>query len=210
MRGFNKAIIMGNVARDPEIRYTASQKAVASFSVAVNRSWKDPNGEIREEVDFIPVVVWGKGAEVCERYLRKGSGVLVEGRISVRNYESKTGEKRYVTEIVADTFQFVGPRRDDNGSGGSQYQGGSSSYGGGQERGGSSYGGRNSYGGSSYGSDGYQSHSSGSAPRSYRDSQSQQGGFGGNVNDEFTMDISQLDPVSAPAPQGDSEADIPF
>ena len=103
MRGYNRAIIMGNVARDPEIRYTASQKAVASFSVAVNRSWKDANGELREEVAFIPVVVWGKAAENCERYLRKGSGVLVDGRINTRNYESKTGEKRYVTEIVAET-----------------------------------------------------------------------------------------------------------
>ena len=79
MRGFNKAIIMGNVTRDPEIRYTASQKAVASFSVAVNRSWKDANGALREEVAFIPVVVWGKPAETCERYMKKGAGVLVEG-----------------------------------------------------------------------------------------------------------------------------------
>ena len=109
MRGFNRAIIMGNVARDPEIRYTATQKAVASFSVAVNRSWKDANGELREEVNFIPVVVWGKAAETCERYMKKGAGVLVEGRINTRSYESKTGEKRYVTEIVADNFQFVGP-----------------------------------------------------------------------------------------------------
>ena len=107
---------MGNVARDPEIRYTATQRAVASFSVAVNRSWKDQNGEMREEVCFIPVVVWGKGAEVCERYLKKGGGILVEGRINVRSYEAKTGEKRYVTEIVADNFQFVGGRRDEGGS----------------------------------------------------------------------------------------------
>ena len=90
MRGFNKAIIMGNVTRDPEIRYTASQKAVASFSVAVNRSWKDANGELREEVAFIPVVVWGKPAETCERYMKKGAGVRGEGRINTRSYESKT------------------------------------------------------------------------------------------------------------------------
>lgn len=116
MRGYNKAIIMGNLARDPEIRYTVSQRAVASFAVAVNRSWKDQNGELREEVTFIPVVVWGKTAEFCERYLKKGSGVLVEGRINVRSYEAKTGEKRYVTEIVADNIQFAGGRRDDGAS----------------------------------------------------------------------------------------------
>ena len=200
MRGYNRAIIMGNVARDPEIRYTASQKAVASFSVAVNRSWKDANGELREEVAFIPVVVWGKAAENCERYLRKGSGVLVDGRINTRNYESKTGEKRYVTEIVAETVQFVGPRRDDNNGG--SFQGGNSSYGG-QDRG------NRSYGGNSYQGGGYQPREAGTAPKSYRDSQSQQqgGGFGG---DSFPMDISELDPVSAPAPQSDDEADIPF
>ncbi|MBP5212090.1 MAG: single-stranded DNA-binding protein [Pyramidobacter sp.] len=203
MRGYNRAIIMGNVARDPEIRYTASQKAVASFSVAVNRSWKDANGELREEVAFIPVVVWGKAAENCERYLRKGSGVLVDGRINTRNYESKTGEKRYVTEIVAETVQFVGPRRDDNGG---SYQG-SSSYGG-QDRG------NRSFGGGSYQGGGYQPRDTGAAPKSYRDSQpqsqpqQQSGGFGGG--DAFPMDISELDPVSAPAPQSEDEADIPF
>ena len=208
MRGFNKAIIMGNVTRDPEIRYTASQKAVASFSVAVNRSWKDANGELREEVAFIPVVVWGKPAETCERYMKKGAGVLVEGRINTRSYESKTGEKRYVTEIVAETFQFIGPRRDENGENGGSYQGGNSSYGG-QDRGNRSYGGGNSYQGGSYQSGGYQPRETGSAPKSYRDtqSQSQGGGFGG---DSFPMDISELDPVSAPAPQSEDEADIPF
>lgn len=196
MRGYNRAIIMGNVARDPEIRYTAKQTAVASFAVAVNRTWKDANGELREEVDFIPVVVWGKSAEFCERYVKKGSGLLVEGRISVRSYESKTGEKRYSTEIVADNLQFVGaPRRDDNNGGGSY---------GGQDRGSRPYS-----GGNSYQNDGYQHRDTGSAPRSYRDSQPQNSGYDGG-SDEFTMDISSLDPASAPAPHADSEADIPF
>ena len=101
MRGFNKAILMGNLARDPEVRYTATKQAVAKFSVAVNRRWKGTNGEVQEQVDFIPVVVWGSQAELCEKYLTKGAGVLVEGRISVRSYE-KDGQKRYVTEVVAD------------------------------------------------------------------------------------------------------------
>lgn len=108
MRGFNRAIIMGNLARDPDVRYTASQKAVASFSVAVNRQWNDANGERREEVTFIPVVVWGPSAKNCGKYLQKGSGILVEGRINTRSYEDKTGQKRYVTEVVADSVQFVG------------------------------------------------------------------------------------------------------
>lgn len=203
MRGFNKAIIMGNVVRDPEIRYTANQHAVASFTVACNRSWRDQNGEIREEAAFIPVVVWGKMAETCERYLKKGGGVLVEGRINTRSYEAKTGEKRYVTEVVAETVQFVGGRRDDSGS-----------YGGGQDRG--SYSGQDRGERGSYG--GYQQRQS-AAPRSYRDSQPQQpqqtqqqpsGSFGAGGGDSFPMDISELDPASSPAPRPDDEADIPF
>ena len=114
MRGFNKAILMGNLARDPEVRYTATKQAVAKFSVAVNRRWKGTNGEVQEQVDFIPVVVWGSQAELCEEYLTKGAGVLVEGRISVRSYE-KDGQKRYVTEVVAQTLQFVGGRREEAG-----------------------------------------------------------------------------------------------
>ena len=114
MRGFNKAILMGNLARDPEVRYTATKQAVAKFSVAVNRRWKGTNGEVQEQVDFIPVVVWGSQAELCEKYLTKGAGVLVEGRISVRSYE-KDGQKRYVTEVVAQTLQFVGGRREEAG-----------------------------------------------------------------------------------------------
>ena len=201
MRGFNKAIIMGNLARDPEIRYTASQRAVASFSVAVNRQWKDQNGEIRDEVVFIPVVVWGKGAEVCERYLKKGSGVLVEGRINVRSYESKTGEKRYVTEIVADTFQFVGGKRDDSQSSG---------YGESRDSGES---GRGGYGESRSSRGGYSSGRGSQAPRSFRDSMgSRQQPFGDNAGGydavSFPMDISQMDDPSSSG--SDDEADIPF
>lgn len=189
MRGFNRAIIMGNLARDPEIRYTASQMAVASFSVAVNRTWRDRNGEARDDVTFIPVVVWGKAAENCERYLKKGSGVLVEGRISVRSYEAKTGEKRYVTEIVADTVQFVGApagqsqRRDDAYAGNSQNSGG-------------------------YQSDAGMGGHSAPAPRSFRAQQARPANDGmGMGGDAFPMDISALD--ASPTPS-DDEADIPF
>ena len=115
-RGYNKAILIGNLARDPELRYTANKTPVASFAVAVNRSWKGQNGELRDEVDFIPVTVWNKLAEFAERYLKKGNSVLVEGRISVRSYEAKTGEKRTYTEVVAENIQFVGPARRDGDS----------------------------------------------------------------------------------------------
>ncbi len=165
-RGFNKVILVGNLARDPQIRYTASQQAVANFSIAVNRSWKGRNGEIQESVDFIPIVVWGPGAETCERYLRKGSALLVEGRISTRSYEAKTGEKRYVTEVVAEHFQFLGGRRDD-GDGYSAHSG--SSRQGGQE------GGRGS-----------------SEPRSFRDEIPPFGGAGNDFGDGFPIDISKL------------------
>lgn len=111
-RGFNKSIIMGNLARDPEVRYTTSKQAVAKLTVAVNRQWKNKDGEVQDQADFIPVVVWGSQAESCERFLRKGSPVLVEGRIQVRSYEATTGERRWVTEVVAQGVTFLGSRKE--------------------------------------------------------------------------------------------------
>lgn len=99
----NKAILVGNLARDPEVRYTQSGKAVASFSIAVNRY--AGNGE--NTADFIPVVVWDKLAEICGNNLIKGRKILVEGRIQVRNYEGKDGVKRYVTEVIAQNVEFM-------------------------------------------------------------------------------------------------------
>ncbi|MDT8284669.1 MAG: single-stranded DNA-binding protein [Thermovirgaceae bacterium] len=114
-RGFNKAMLMGNLARDPEVRYTTSKQAVAKFTVAVNRQWKNKDGELKDQVDFIPVVVWGQQGENCERYLRKGSPVFVEGRIQVRSYEATTGERRWVTEIIAQDVTFLGTRKESDG-----------------------------------------------------------------------------------------------
>lgn len=108
VRGFNKVVIMGNLTRDPEIRYTSSNRALARFNVAVNRTWKGRDGAVQEQTDFIPVVVWGPQAESCEKYLAKGRPVLVEGRIQTRSYEAKTGEKRYVTEVQAENVVFLG------------------------------------------------------------------------------------------------------
>lgn len=118
-RGFNKVILMGNLTKDPEIRYTVNKQAVASFTVAIGSQWKGGNGELQERTDFVPVVVWGAQAENCEKYLRKGRPVLVEGRIQVRNYDAKDGTKRWVTEVVASSVVFLGGRKSDE-QGGSE------------------------------------------------------------------------------------------
>ena len=123
MRGYNKAILMGNVSRDPELRYTINKRAYTRFTIAVNYSWKDQNGELKESADFISVVAWGPLAEFCGKYLKKGAGVFVEGRIQTGSYEAKDGTgKRYTTDILASTIQFVGAKKDDGG-GGKNYEG---------------------------------------------------------------------------------------
>lgn len=121
MRGFSKAIITGNLTRDPELRSTPSGASVCSFSVAVNRTYRDANGENKEDVSFIDCSAWGKLGEMIAQYAKKGSGVLVSGRLSQRSWEDKNGGgKRSRTEIVVEDFNFTGtaPSRD----------GGSSSY----------------------------------------------------------------------------------
>ncbi len=105
MRGFNLAVIMGNLVRDPETRYTQSQKATTSFTVACGRG-KNKSGEDMG-CDFLPIVTWNATAEACGKYLTKGSPVLVEGRIQTRSYDAKDGTKRYVTEIVASEVKFL-------------------------------------------------------------------------------------------------------
>jgi single-strand DNA-binding protein len=99
----NICVITGNVTRDAELRYTAKQTPVLGFTVACNRQGQDG----QSAADFFPVVLWGKSAEALEKYLTKGKSVLVKGRLQTRSYESKTGEKRNVTEIVADNFGGV-------------------------------------------------------------------------------------------------------
>jgi single-strand DNA-binding protein len=104
----NKAIIYGNLTRDPEMRSLPSGIAVSNFSLATNRVWKDANGAKQESADFHNIVVFGKQAELVTQYLKKGQGALVEGRIQTRSWEAD-GQKKYRTEIVADRVQF-GPR----------------------------------------------------------------------------------------------------
>lgn len=105
----NKAIIYGNVTRDPELKALPSGNKVCSFSVATNRTWKDAAGAKQEAVDYHNVVFYAKPAEILAQYLRKGSGVMVEGRISTRSWDGPDGKKNYRTEIIGENFQF-GPK----------------------------------------------------------------------------------------------------
>ncbi len=97
----NSVQVLGNLTKDPEVRYTKTGRAVASFTVAVNRTWFTPQGEKRETADYIPVVAWGNLAEMVGQQLAKGSRTFVEGRFQTRSYEAQDGTKRYVTEVVA-------------------------------------------------------------------------------------------------------------
>ena len=117
MRGFSKAIIAGNLTRDPELRTTPNGSSVCSFTVAVNRTFRDASGEQKESVSFIDCSAWGKLSEVISQYAKKGSGVLVSGRLDQRSWEDKTtGNKRSRTEIVVEDFNFTGGARGDGGS----------------------------------------------------------------------------------------------
>ena len=112
----NKAMIIGNLGQDPELRYTQKGTAVATLSVATNRKWKDGQGNPQEETQWHRVVVWDRQAESCEKYLSKGRQVFVEGRLKTRKWQDESGNDRYTTEIVAQRVQFL--------SGGSQGGGG--------------------------------------------------------------------------------------
>ncbi len=108
MSGINKAIIVGNLGRDPELRHTQGGSPVCQLSIATTRSYTNSNNDKVEETEWHRVVVWGKSAEHCNTYLSKGRQVYVEGRIATRSYEDKEGIKRYSTEIVASSVQFLG------------------------------------------------------------------------------------------------------
>ena len=111
-RGFNKVILMGNLAKDPDVRYTPSKQKVARITVAVGRQWKSKTGEIQNHTDFIQVVAWAFSADICEKYLRKGSKVYVEGKLQTRTWEDKNvGGKRYATEVLVDRFLMLDGRQ---------------------------------------------------------------------------------------------------
>jgi single-strand DNA-binding protein len=116
MAGLNKVMLIGRLGRDPEIRYSQQGTAVVNFPLATGEQWTDKNtGERQEKTEWHRIVVFGKQAEVCEKYLSKGREVFVEGRLQTRTYE-KEGQTHYITETVVTNFQFIGPKSDDRSS----------------------------------------------------------------------------------------------
>ncbi len=125
MASVNKAILVGNLGKDPEVRFTPSGRAVARFTLATTESWMDQESGRQERTDWHNIVVWGKQAESCGQYLAKGRQVYVEGRITSRSYDDKDGNKRYITEIVAQRVQFLGGGSGGGGRAGQPEGGGS-------------------------------------------------------------------------------------
>lgn len=107
MAGLNKVMVIGNLGADPEMRYTANGNAVTTFNVAVNRNYTGPDGERKEETEWFTVVTWNKLAETCSQFLQKGRRAYVEGRLQTRSWEGQDGQKRYKTEVVANTVLFL-------------------------------------------------------------------------------------------------------
>jgi single-strand DNA-binding protein len=108
MASVNKVILVGNLGKDPEVRFTPSGRAVAKFSIATTESWMDQESSRQERTEWHNIVVWGKQAESCGQYLAKGRQVFIEGAIRSRSYDDKEGNKRYITEIIAQRVQFLG------------------------------------------------------------------------------------------------------
>lgn len=119
MASYNKVILLGNLTRDPELRYTPKGTASARLGMAVNRSYKTETGETREEVTFVDIDAWGKQAELIAQYLRKGNPLFVEGRLKLDQWDDKTsGQKRSAIRVVMENFQFVGGRAEGRPTGG--------------------------------------------------------------------------------------------
>jgi single-strand DNA-binding protein len=110
--GVNKAIVVGNLGRDPEMRSTQSGTQIANFSVATSRRYNNREGEMQEDTEWHRIVAFGRLAEICGQYLRKGKQVYIEGRIQTRSWEDDSGQKKYMTEIVANEMQMLGSRGD--------------------------------------------------------------------------------------------------
>jgi single-strand DNA-binding protein len=122
--GVNKVILIGNVGKDPELRYTPSGQAVCDLSLATNENWTDKNGQKQERTEWHRVVLWGKPAEIVKQYVTKGQKLYVEGRLQTRSWDDKDGKKRYMTEIVAQDFMFLSGRGGEGGGGGGARGGG--------------------------------------------------------------------------------------
>jgi len=156
MASVNKVILLGNLGRDPETRYTTGGDAVTNLNIATSEQWKDKNGEKQERTEWHRVVLFGRQAEIAGEYLKKGRSVYIEGRLQTRKYTDKDGVEKYSTEIVGDRMQLIGGARDGGGSADAEVGNGGGS-GGGQRRGGgssSSSGGSGGGGGGSSGGGG--------------------------------------------------------
>ena len=127
----NKVILVGRLGRDPETRYTGGGQAVANFSVATDESYKDKNGERQKRTEWHKIVVWGKQAEIAQRYLKKGSLIFIEGRIQSREWQDKEGQKRTSFEIVASNFRMLGGRAEGAAAAGAGASGGAGARAGG-------------------------------------------------------------------------------
>lgn len=122
-RGVNKAIILGNVGKEPDVRYTQDGKAIVSLSIATSEQWKDKNsGEKQERTEWHRVVFFGKVAEIAAEYVKKGSKIYVEGKLATRKWTDQQGQDRYTTEIIADQLQLLDSRQDGGGQQGQQRQ----------------------------------------------------------------------------------------
>jgi single-strand DNA-binding protein len=148
-RSLNKAILIGNLGQDPEIRSTGGGQRVAQFSLATTRTWNDQSGQKQEKTEWHRIVAWGRLVDVIERYVKKGDRLYVEGEIQYRQYEDKEGVTKYTTEINLREMIMLGSREGGGGGGGGDYGGGGGGggYGGGGGGGGGGYGGGGGRGG---------------------------------------------------------------
>lgn len=110
MASVNKAILIGNLGNDPELRYTPGGQAVTGFRIATTDRWRDKDGQNQQRTEWHNIVAWGRQAEIANEYLKKGSPVYIEGRLQTRSWEDKDGNKRYITEIVTQRMQLLGRR----------------------------------------------------------------------------------------------------
>jgi single-strand DNA-binding protein len=130
MASVNKVILLGNLGRDPETRYTTGGDAVTTLNIATSEQWKDKSGEKQERTEWHRVVLFGRQAEVAGEYLKKGRSVYIEGRLQTRKYTDKDGVEKYSTEIVADRMQLIGGGREGGSGGDAEFQGGGGGGGG--------------------------------------------------------------------------------
>jgi single-strand DNA-binding protein len=121
MSGVNKVILIGNLGSDPQVRYTPQGTAVANFNIATTERFNNKSGEREERTEWHRIVAWGKLAEICQQYLKKGKQVYIEGRLQTRQWEDQQGQKRQTTEIVAQNMQMLGRAGDAVGGGGGEF-----------------------------------------------------------------------------------------